>query len=91
MEIWTAFTIGLLGSLHCVGMCGPIALALPLTSSERQQIIYQSLLYHSGRVITYAMMGFFMGLLGWGIAWSGYQKVLSIVLGSIMILLAETI
>jgi sulfite exporter TauE/SafE len=88
MEIWAAFILGLFGSLHCVGMCGPIAMALPLTTRERSQVIFQSLLYHSGRITTYAMMGLFMGLMGWGIGLAGYQKTFSIALGAILIITA---
>ena len=88
MMYWTAFTIGILGSLHCVGMCGPIALALPLNSKERRTIIFQSLLYHFGRICTYGMMGLFMGFLGWGIVLAGYQKSFSIGFGILLIVSA---
>lgn len=88
MEFWAAFILGLFGSLHCVGMCGPIAMALPLTTRERSQVIFHSLLYHSGRITTYAMMGLFMGLMGWGIGLAGYQKAFSIGLGAILIVTA---
>jgi sulfite exporter TauE/SafE len=85
VELWTGFTLGLLGSLHCVGMCGPIAMALPLTATERSQIVFQSLLYNFGRIITYALLGFFMGLMGWGLMIAGYQKAFSMILGGFLI------
>jgi hypothetical protein len=88
MELWAAFILGLFGSLHCVGMCGPIAMALPLTAKERSQVVFQSLLYHSGRISTYTLMGIFMGLMGWGIGLAGYQKVFSVALGIILIITA---
>ncbi len=85
MEIWVAFTLGLFGSLHCVGMCGPIAMVLPLSSKEKRHVLFQSLLYHFGRITTYTLMGVFMGLMGWGILLSGYQKLFSILLGIVLI------
>ena len=88
MDLWVAFSIGLFGSLHCVGMCGPIVMALPLSSKEKNHVVLQSLLYHSGRITTYALMGLFMGLMGWGILLAGYQKSLSIMLGVVLILSA---
>jgi sulfite exporter TauE/SafE len=88
MGFLSAFTIGILGSLHCVGMCGPIVLALPLTSTEKNKVILQSLLYHFGRICTYTLMGMFMGLMGWGIALAGYQKLFSISLGVLIIISA---
>ncbi|MEM1322531.1 MAG: sulfite exporter TauE/SafE family protein [Bacteroidota bacterium] len=81
MFLWTAFLLGLGGSLHCVSMCGPVVMALPLTARERKSVVLQALLYHLGRVSTYALMGLFFGLMGWGIALSGYQNLFSILLG----------
>lgn len=86
--IWTAFSLGLFGSLHCAGMCGPIAMALPLSMKEKRSIIAQSLLYNSGRMFSYSLMGLIMGLLGWGVFLTGYQKSLSIGLGAILMLTA---
>ncbi len=88
MVLTSAFILGLFGSLHCVGMCGPIAMALPLTASEKWTVAVQSLLYQTGRVATYGMMGLVMGFTGWGIALSGYQNIVSIVLGATLILSA---
>ena len=84
--IYTAFLLGLSGSLHCVAMCGPIALALPLTARERMSVWMQAVIYHAGRIMTYGVLGLLFGLLGQGVALAGWQKGLSIGLG-IMILL----
>jgi sulfite exporter TauE/SafE len=86
--LWSAFTLGFLGSLHCLGMCGPIAMALPLSTNEKRTVVLQSILYNFGRVSTYTIMGLVMGLLGWGILIAGYQKILSISLGIALILSA---
>ena len=82
MFLWSALLLGLGGSLHCVGKCGPIALALPLTRQERLGIALQSLSYHLGRILTYASLGFIFGWLGWGLALAGWQKAFSIILGA---------
>lgn len=81
MIFWTAFTIGLFGSLHCIGMCGPIALAMPLSNQSRWQLAKNSLLYNLGRAITYSFLGIFIGLIGEGIVFAGFQKTVSILTG----------
>lgn len=77
--------LGLAGSLHCVGMCGPLLLALPLDAAGKRHVMGQMLLYHSGRILMYATLGILFGLLGKGIALAGFQKVLSITAGLLMI------
>lgn len=83
---WSTFTIGLLGSLHCVGMCGPIALALP-SGKGRMKFITGRLLYNLGRVVTYTIIGALFGLLGLSLSMAGFQQWLSIVTGVVMILM----
>ncbi len=77
----TAFLLGFLGSFHCMGMCGPIALALPLSTRERWGIVWASGTYNLGRILTYAFIGLIFGAIGWGVELAGAQKVLSILLG----------
>lgn len=77
--------IGLVGSLHCLGMCGPIAVAIPLQKHNWPLKIAGGLLYNIGRTITYGIMGGIFGLLGLGIALAGFQQWASIGLGIIMI------
>lgn len=81
MELWTAFIVGLVGSFHCIGMCGPIAMALPYRSPSVIRSVVNVLLYNFGRIITYTTLGLLFGIVGRGFAFSGYQQVLSIVLG----------
>jgi sulfite exporter TauE/SafE len=88
MLYWTAFTIGLLGSTHCIGMCGPIAISLPYRSWSFFRKTIDILLYNLGRVFTYSLMGFIMGLLGRGLYLSGMQKNVSVVLGIVMLVVA---
>lgn len=86
MEYWTALSIGLVGSLHCLGMCGPIAFALPLDRSNDFSIFSGSLVYNFGRLVTYFALGFVFGLLGYGFFLAGFQRWISIAVGVIMIL-----
>ncbi len=84
--IVSALILGLLGSLHCVGMCGPIALALPVGSGSAGIRIWRALLYNIGRSLTYSVFGVAAGSVGATIAWAGGQQVLSVVLGSLILL-----
>jgi sulfite exporter TauE/SafE len=81
----SAFTLGLLGSLHCLGMCGPLALSMPVDSSRNTSI--QLFIYHSGRSLSYGLIGFMAGTMGWGIKWVGWQQGLTIGTGLLLILL----
>lgn len=80
-----AFLIGLLGSLHCVGMCGPIAFALPLKRSSKTYKITGALIYNFGRIITYALLGFVFGFFGQGIKLASSQQFLSLFIGFLLI------
>lgn len=84
----TPLLLGLAGSLHCVGMCGPLMLAIPLPSSERRAILLQMLVYHAGRILTYSALGLLFGLLGKSIAMAGFQQVLSLVAGFFIVAMA---
>ena len=84
-----AFSLGILGSFHCVGMCGPIALSLPVHHLNFQGRATGILLYNVGRALTYSILGGFLGALGMGVIIAGYQQALSISLG-ILLLLGST-
>ena len=84
-EILAAFFIGLVGSLHCIGMCGPIAIALPVPSSSNLSFLTGRILYNLGRVVTYSFLGLLLGLIGSKIALAGAQQVVSVILGVIVI------
>ena len=79
--IIAAFTIGLLGSFHCVGMCGPLALSLPLNQDSFWSKFSGALLYNAGRIVTYSTFGLVFGTIGKSVSFFGYQQWLSIVLG----------
>ena len=86
MEVLTAFLIGFLGSLHCIGMCGPIAVSLPL-SEQRSGIIRDQILYHLGRTIAYSLLGAVVGIIGSSVRFAGLQGWLSILSGLCIIIL----
>jgi hypothetical protein len=80
-----ALMTGLVGSLHCIGMCGPIAIALPLGKKSWAYRTIGSLSYNIGRTLTYGLLGGLFGLLGKGIQLAGLQQWASIGIGIIMI------
>lgn len=86
--LYTAFLFGLLSSLHCVGMCGPIALMLPIGQTKGIAKGFRIALYHLGRLSAYASIGLFFGLLGRGLFIAGLQQQLSIVIGIAMIIIS---
>ncbi len=83
----SAFILGLFGSLHCAGMCGPIAMMLPANKTFLRKANISRLLYNSGRAVAYMLIGLVFGLLGSAISISGYQKQLSILSGIIILLI----
>ncbi len=85
-EILTSFFVGLLGSFHCIGMCGPIAIALPVPNSKNLSFVAGRLLYNLGRVATYSFLGAVFGLLGSRFVISGFQQSTSIALGLAIII-----
>ena len=85
-EILTAFRIGFFGSFHCIGMCGPIAIALPVPNSSNLSFLTGRILYNLGRVFSYSILGAMFGLLGGRIALAGAQQFVSIALGVIIII-----
>ncbi len=79
--IWTAFALGIVGSLHCAGMCGPLILALPVPGGSRNAFFLSRAVYHLGRLAMYCMIGAIFGLLGKTMALAGWQRWLSLAAG----------
>lgn len=82
MAIWTAFLLGLTGSLHCLGMCGPLVLAVSSIAPRGQNILFNKIIYHAGRIGAYGIIGLIFGLLGKVISLAGWQQWLSILAGA---------
>jgi sulfite exporter TauE/SafE len=85
MMIYAAFMVGLLGSLHCLGMCGPIAFALPVRTGNVYIKTLKYLIYNLGRIVSYSALGIVIGIVGKGLVISGLQQTVSIVTGVLMI------
>ena len=85
--IWAAFGLGFVGSLHCAGMCGPLALALPFSQEKGFLQLVGNTVYQLGRITTYAVIGLLFGFIGRGFSLAGIQQPLSITLGVAMILI----
>jgi sulfite exporter TauE/SafE len=88
--LYTAFIFGLISSFHCIGMCGPIAMMLPVDRTNQAKKATQIITYHLGRLTAYATIGFVFGLLGKGFFMAGLQQNLSIFIGVAMIVVVLT-
>lgn len=84
--LFSGFIFGLISSLHCVGMCGPIAMMLPVDRNNPAKKVMQIMLYHLGRLTAYSLLGLVFGILGKGLFLAGFQQKLSVVLGLMMII-----
>lgn len=78
--------MGLIGSLHCLGMCGPLALSLPIRHERLSSKIGGALLYNLGRVTTYATAGLLLGAVGQTVSFAGAQQWLSVTLGVLILI-----
>lgn len=85
MELWTAFLLGSLGSLHCAGMCGPLVLALPGTGGTRTAWLLGLVASNAGRLATYCALGAGLGLVGQTFALAGLQRWLSLAAGILLL------
>ena len=86
MNLITPFTIGVVGSMHCIGMCGPIAIALPIGNKKGFKKVLALLLYNFGRIASYALIGTFFGILGKTFYLAGIQRQVSVTLGILILL-----
>ncbi|MES2331485.1 MAG: sulfite exporter TauE/SafE family protein [Bacteroidota bacterium] len=79
------FLLGLVSSFHCIGMCGPVALLLPVSNATTAGKLRAILSYNMGRVVTYVLLGSLLGLLGRRFYIAGFQQIFSIVLGVVIL------
>ncbi|MBX3044595.1 MAG: sulfite exporter TauE/SafE family protein [Candidatus Kapabacteria bacterium] len=86
IEVGAGFALGILGSFHCLGMCGPIAIAIPHRSTTKAGVAAESLVYNFGRVATYTAMGILLGFVGAPLRLAGFQEYVSIATGFLMLL-----
>ena len=83
-----AFMIGLLGSIHCIGMCGPLAFAVPVLKPGWGNLIWDKLSYQAGRIVSYCLLGAVIGLLGRQIWLAGLQQGVSVLSGLLILVAA---
>lgn len=83
--LYSALILGLVGSFHCIGMCGPIAFVLPVDRQNSLKKVLQVSIYHFGRLLTYGLIGLVFGLVGKSLYIFGIQQQLSIIIGVLMI------
>ena len=83
---YVAFTLGFFGSLHCVGMCGPLIYAFYSNGSTKNHLLF-NIQYHLGKILAYASLGFVFGAIGGIFYVAGMQKILSLSLGVFLILM----
>ncbi|HEX7859339.1 MAG TPA: sulfite exporter TauE/SafE family protein [Verrucomicrobiae bacterium] len=77
--------MGLVGSLHCAAMCGPLALAVPVLGTTKSEIFASRLIYNLGRTLTYGALGLVFGAIGKSLLLAGFQQWLSIAAGVAML------
>jgi uncharacterized protein len=85
-----AFYIGLFASVHCVVMCGPLMITLQAEKPSVWEMLMQKLVYQTGRITTYGIQGFILGLAGSGFHILGLQNAIAILTGMILIVAGLT-
>lgn len=82
----TAFVLGVAGSAHCIGMCGPIALAVPSPRNTFGSRLASSLILNGGRLFSYVLLGAAIGTFGAGMRLAGLQQAVTIGAGVLLVL-----
>lgn len=80
-----AFIMGIAGSLHCVGMCSPLSTAVAHASGST---MLNRLGYHAARITTYGILGTTTAAIGYTLPMTGFQHLLSIILGVMLVIMA---
>lgn len=80
----TALLLGLAGSLHCVGMCSPLAMAV---GNLRRPYLFNRLAYNGGRILMYGIQGAIVASVGMAFPFPGLQNILAVSLGIVLILM----
>lgn len=86
--LFAGLLLGLFSSLHCIGMCGPIALMIPVSKNNKWLRALQIALYHFGRITTYCLLGIVFAIVGKSFSLAGIQQQVSIAIGILLIVLA---
>lgn len=86
--ILAGILLGLTSSLHCIGMCGPIAMAIPVDRSSQGKMLLGIGAYNIGRTLTYGILGLIVGSFGLSLATFGVLQWISIIAGVLLIVFA---
>lgn len=86
LALGSGLLLGLAGSLHCVGMCGPLVLGFSAKNTPKGKGTGHSIYYSLGRTFTYSLMGLLLGYFGAGIRLTGYQGIISVIVGSLLLI-----
>jgi sulfite exporter TauE/SafE len=81
-----AFFIGLFGSVHCIGMCGPLAFAVPSFHTRWWLVVADKIIYNLGRVVSYSFLGLLFGLIGKQLWMYDMQQGVSVISGMLIIM-----
>src|SRR5688572_14309740 len=82
----TALALGIFSSIHCIGMCGPIALATPVINKNFFTQVFSRIIYHFGRAISYMTLGLITGVVGSVFFLGGIQQWVSVGTGIIILI-----
>ncbi len=88
IDFFSGWVLGFLGSFHCIAMCGPIALSLPVGKNSRTKFFLGRIFYNFGRIVTYSVLGIIVGYIGVAIFFAGFQQIFSIIIGTLIIFTA---
>lgn len=78
----TALILGFTGSLHCLGMCSPLAAMVTTQSSNGMM---RRIIYNLGRILTYSIAGFIVAAIGFALIFFKLQNILTILLGVVLL------
>ncbi len=80
---WTALVMGFAGSMHCAGMCSPLAMAV----TAQKPFLFNKVIYNTGRIVTYGFLGAIAASFGSLFMINPYQGMISFVIGSLFLLM----
>lgn len=80
---WTALIMGFAGSLHCAGMCSPLAMAV----TSKNPFLLNKVIYNSGRIVVYGILGIIAAGFGSMLMITPYQGILSFIIGALFLLM----
>ncbi len=87
IDLFAGMLLGLAGSLHCVGMCGPLILMFPFDAKSKIIGYTQNVIYHFGRVFVYGLLGLLFGLVFQIVDLKYFEQYFSLSIGVLFLIL----